>query len=141
MVSPPSEAELFTDMLKGDAGSADGLQILGVIGDFILENQSRQEQGLPPIQRGDPIRVSKAKLLYEYVRWKLGDIKKLHLLPDMFHFEHLLCKVKRVLTYGPHAYTTFEAFQGNFRFMLELSKQRRAQKEAAKKAKMKKKDR
>ena len=135
MVSPPPDEELFADLLRGNAGSAEALQILGIVDDLKLENEDRQRRGKSRILATDKSRVAKVKNLYEYVRAKLRDLNKSHLLPDMFHFEHLLCKVKRVMTKGPTRYKTFDAFLP----LLEKLKKLKADRRPPRKGKTKKK--
>lgn len=128
VVSAPSEDELFTDLLKGDAGSADGLQILGVVTDIGSVNEDRKARGLSALRKTDASRATQVKKFYDYTRWKLGAKGKLHLLPDMFHFEHLLCKVKRVLEKGPDLYRGFADFEQNLKDKIARDKARKQKK-------------
>lgn len=128
-VSPPSQDVLFSDLLKGDAGSAEGLQILGVVDDIATD---RARSGAFRMQKTDKLRVAKVKKLHQYIRNKLKSKNKSRLMPDMFHFEHLLCKVKRVIDKGPKAYRTFAAFEANFERMKAMKAKVRAAKKAKK---------
>lgn len=49
-------------------------------------------------------RVQAVLLLYHYIRDKLKDSGEEDLMPDVIHFEHLLCKVQRLESRGPAGY-------------------------------------
>ncbi|KLO05202.1 hypothetical protein SCHPADRAFT_1003018 [Schizopora paradoxa] len=112
-VEASSDEEFFKTMLKAGAGAADGLQLLGVLDNLEVVNAARREQGQPLMRGPDPSRVDAATKLYNYLRSTLHGMDKSHLLPDKFHYEHLLCKVKRVITKAPVQYQVFAPFFGN----------------------------
>lgn len=110
VVEPPSDEEFFGMMLKTGAGASDALQLLGVLDKVSVVNAARKKRGQPALTGADPSRVETAKKLYAYVLSSLHRLGKSHLLPDKFHYEHLLCKVKRVITMGPLQYQVFAHF-------------------------------
>lgn len=112
MKAPP-EKEFFKLMLKAGAGAADGLRLLDLVDNLEDVNRERRERGEPIMKADDPIRVQATKDLYNYARSSLHRLGKSHLLPDFFSMEHLLCKVKRVITIGPRQYQAFSYFFKN----------------------------
>lgn len=73
-----------------------------------------------------PHRIAVALELYRYVREKLDSLGRSYLMPDIIHFEHLLCKVKRILECK-----FYSVFRSPF-FLLNLPKSKSKAKAKAK---------
>ncbi len=97
------------EFLKVSKGALKALIHLRVLEDLKVVNARRTEKGLSKEVQASPGRVATVSLLYRYVQSKLHSCGKALLLPDILHFEHLLCKVIRIATKCPHSYLVFHS--------------------------------
>ena len=106
VVETPSDDEFLRFFLETKKGAYDGLVALNLV------QPASKKAG--PFRSGeaDPIdaQVDTAKSLYNYIRTKLSSVHKQYLLPDMIHFEHLLCKILRLVSSGPLHYVPFTKY-------------------------------
>ncbi|KLO03933.1 hypothetical protein SCHPADRAFT_948163 [Schizopora paradoxa] len=102
----PSDEEFLRFFLDVGKGAYNGFR------DLKLEQPVNEETGAYRTTKEFALnaRVKTAKTLYDYVRSKLASLDKLYLLPDMLHFEHLLCKICRLVTKGPLTYLPFKKY-------------------------------
>lgn len=101
-VAPPSEKQFIEAFLQVNKGAASGLAHLGLL--ETLKSTS------PTVLCTDD-RISVTLQLYQYLRQHLDQHQLSSLMPDIIHFEHLLCKVSRILTGGPQSYSLTRQFK------------------------------
>ena len=81
VVEMPGDEEFITQFLGNKQGATGGLLYLGLF-DALVGKKEKAERTL---------------LTYRYVKRKLAGVNLQYLLPDILHWEHLLCKIKRVI--------------------------------------------
>ena len=92
----PADEEFVASFLRAEKGAALALQKLGVL----KEKEAWSS-------KVSPERVKLVVDLYRYVKWKLASTNDHALLPDIIRFEHLLCKILRVIDGKLSVYTIF----------------------------------
>ncbi len=106
----PSDEVFITHFLAVSKGAANALIHLRVLEDIKAVNAVRKSNSLPMMSPTSPERVASVCALYRYVRAKLDNCGKSHLLPNIVHFEHLLCKVVRIIgSKGVKSYIVFKS--------------------------------
>lgn len=97
VVSPPTNEEFCKLFISAGSGAFDGIVHLRILDPFKDVNAARVASGLPRLPRNaSPECIEKVCELYRYVQNKLEGMGRSRLLPDIIHFEHLLCKVLRI---------------------------------------------
>lgn len=102
IVKLPSDETFVTDFLTANKGAVGGLVVLKVLEDVTpAKEKGKKTKQAPKHLHVSPACMASTLQLYRYVKGRLQTLGLSHLLPDIIHFEHLLCKVLRVSTRFP----------------------------------------
>lgn len=97
VVAPPEDKYFVEAFLKMHRGAAMGLQRLSIL-PVLIKSPTKSEL---------PGRAETTLLFYRHLCNILHKKGLDHLMPDILHYEHLLCKVLRVFSQGPEAYRNY----------------------------------
>lgn len=98
-VEHPTDEKFIKVFLSANRGAASGLAKLQV-----LEGVNSTSPSKLCTERRCHITME----LYRRTKRKLHAAGCGHLMPDIIHFEHLLCKIVRTMEKGPQSYSLFE---------------------------------
>lgn len=89
-VQRPTDEVFVKHFLDANLGAANGLAMLNVV--------NKLPKKASKTATTTEYRVSQALELYRYIQSRLHSFNCSSLLPDIIHYEHLLCKVLRAAT-------------------------------------------